>query len=288
MRIKNTRVLITGASRGLGAVLADSLAAQGADLMLVARSQVDLEVVRSRVARHGTRVLTQAVDLGASGSLEPLVEHARSELGAIDILVNNAGLERIGFYEDLTASDIEQVIALNLTVPMQLSRLVLPDMLQRNRGHLLNIASIAGLVPFAFGETYGATKHGLVGFTRALRTSLKERGSAVSASVLCPGFVWDTGMFQEARDRHGVVPHWLLGSCTSSQVAQAALRAIERDDPEIVVNSTPLQDLAALSTALPRMRERVAKALDFNAAARILAERRRKERKLELELEPSG
>ena len=139
---------------------------------------------------------------------------------------------------------------------MLLTRLVLPGMLARNRGHVLNIASIAGLRPFAFGETYGATKHGLVGFTRALRTSLKERQSAVSASALCPGFVSDTGMFQEARDRHGVVPHWLLGNCTSAQVAREALRAIERDEPELVVNSTPLRDIAALAVALPRMRER--------------------------------
>ncbi len=277
MQLKNARVLLTGASRGLGAVFADALAARGAHLMLVARTHADLEVVRGRVAKYGTCVLARAVDVGAPETLAPLVEETKRELGGIDILVNNAGLERVGHYEELGDSDITQVVALNLTTPMLLTRSVLGDMLAQNQGHILNVASIAGLAPFAFGETYGATKHGLVGFTRALRASLKERHTLVSASALCPGFVSDTGMFQEARDRHNVHPHWLLGTCTSEQVVRAAIRAIEQDEPEVVVNSTPLGEMAALSAVLPKFRERIMKALDVNKAARTLAEQRRKE-----------
>ena len=249
MDLSEARILITGASRGLGAVLADAFAARGANLLLVARSQSDLEQVAKQVSKHGTRVLTLAVDLGDQSKLEGVIAHAGRELGAIDILVNNAALEKIGFYEDLSAKEIEDVVALNLTTPMVLTRLALPGMIARNRGHVLNVSSIAGLGPFAFGETYGATKHGLIGFTRSLRASLKERSSKVSASALCPGFVADTGMYQEARDRYGVATHWLLGKCTSAQVAQDAVRAIEQDEPEIVVNSTPLRDMAALGVA---------------------------------------
>jgi short-subunit dehydrogenase len=249
--------------------------------VLVARSGADLEKVRTHVARHRTRVVAVTADLAARDAPERVAEQTDRELGQLDVLVNNAGLERVGFYEDLRAEDIEEVVALNLTAPMLLTRRVLPGMLARNRGHVLNVASIAGLGAFAFGETYGASKHGLVGFTRALRASLKERRSEVSASVLCPGFVSDTGMYQEARDRYGVATDRLLGTCTSDQVVRAALQAIERDEPEVVVNSTPIRHAAALGVALPRAAERVARVLGFNTTAHRLAERRRAERPAE-------
>ncbi len=279
--LSNSKILLTGASRGIGAVLADALAARGADLLLVARSEPDLEEVRARVAKRGTRVLTLSVDLGDHRALERLVEVARRDLGEIDVLVNNAGIEQMGFYEDLTSAEIERSIALNLATPMLLTRLVLPDMLARDRGHILNVASIAGLGATAFGEAYGATKHGLVGFTRSLRASLKARGSAVSASVLCPGFVAGTGMYQEVHERYGVVAPWRLGTSAPAGVARAALRAIERDEPELIVNRTPLRHLIALGAALPRTVERVTRAFDVNAASRELAERRRAERHAE-------
>jgi hypothetical protein len=111
-----------------------------------------------------------------------------------------------------------------------------------------------------------------------LRASLKERGSKVSASALCPGFVSDTGLYRDVRDRYGVASHWALGTCSSQEVARAAVRAIQRDQPEVVVNSTPLRPMAALGLALPRAAERVTRVLELNAAARRLAEQRRAER----------
>lgn len=281
MELSKAKVVVTGASRGLGAVLAESLAERGADLLLVARSQAGLETVRAGVAKYGTRVFTLAADLGERGACEQVVAHAQRELGSIDVLVNNAGLECMGFYEDLGVAEIEQVVALNLTAPMVLTNLVLADMVARDRGHVLNIASIAGLAPFAFGETYGSTKHGIVGFTRALRASLKERGSAVSASVLCPGFVSDTGLYAEVRDKYGVTPPRRLGHCTSAQVVEGALRCVERDLPDLIVNNTAFRDIAALGVAFPRLAERVARRLRVNAPAHRLAKRRREERERE-------
>ncbi|MBC7171642.1 MAG: SDR family NAD(P)-dependent oxidoreductase, partial [Polyangiaceae bacterium] len=219
-----------------------------------------------------------SADLGDRDALEHLVDHARRELGPIDVLVNNVGVEQMGFYEDLGWADIDRAIALNLAAPMVLTRLVLPEMLARDRGHVLNVASIAGLGPTAFGETYGATKHGVVGFTRSLRASLKARASAVSASVICPGFVSDTGMYQAVHERYGIAAHWRLGTCTPSHVAGAAVRAIERDAPEVIVNRMPLRHLVALGAALPRAVELLTRAFDVNASSRELAEHRRAER----------
>ncbi len=276
--LNHTRALVTGASRGIGAVLADTLAARGADLLLVARSTKDLEAVRDRVARHGRRVAVRAADLSDVASVRALAEFARGEHGGIDLLVNNAGVEQMGYYEDLDPSDIERTITVNLTAPMLLTRLLLPDMLDRDRGHVLHVASIAGLGPTAFGEPYGATKHGLVGFSRSLRASLKARGSAVSSSVICPGFVSDTGMYAEVHERYGTNAHWRLGTCTPDDVARAAIRAIERDEPERIVNRLPIRHLVALGVVLPGAVERVAEVFDANAESRALAERRRAER----------
>jgi hypothetical protein len=95
---------------------------------------------------------------------------------------------------------------------------------------------------------------------------------------LCPGFVSDTGLYREARGRYGVTPHWRVGTCTSTQVARAALQAIERDEPETIVNRTPFRDIAAFGVAFPRIAERVARVLDIYEPARRLAELRRAER----------
>jgi len=276
--LANARAIVTGASRGIGAVLADALAARGAELLLVARSQTGLDSVRERLAKHDTRVLTYSADLSDRRAIEGLVEFAQREFAPVDLLVNNAGVEQVDFYEDLAVADIEQTIAVNLTAPMVLTRLLLPDMLARDRGFVLNIASIAGLGPTAFGEPYGATKHGLVGFTRALRASLQTRNSAVSASVVCPGFISGTGMYQDAVDRYGTTAPPQLGTCTPEAVSRACLRAIERDEPEVLVNGKAFRPYMVFGSAMPRAFERIVKRLKANVTFQQVAELRRAER----------
>ena len=165
-------------------------------------------------------------------------------------------------------------MAVNLTAPMLLARLLLPSMLAANRGHIVNIASLAGLGAAAFSEPYGATKHGLVGFTRALRASLQTRGSAVSASVICPGFVSDAGMYHDMHTHEGVVAPRTMGTCTPEAVAAAALRAIERDEPEVIVNGKAVRHLLALGVAFPRLVERLAKRLHVHELFHELARQR--------------
>jgi len=256
-----SRAILTGASRGIGAVLADALAARGVDLVLAARSEAGLDEVRAKVGRRE--------------QLERLVDFAQQKLGSVDLLVNNAAIEQMGYYEEMDLGVIESFVAVNLTAPMLLTRMLLPSMLVANRGHIVNIASLAGLAPTAFGEPYSATKHGLVGFTRALRATLQTRGSLVSASVICPGFVSDAGMYHEMNVQHGIVAPPQLGTCTPEAVAQASLRAIERDEPEVVVNGKPIRHLVVLGVAFPRLMERIAKKLDAHKAFHVLAKKRK-------------
>ncbi len=195
--------LITGASRGIGEKLAHAFAERGMRLLLTARSATDLEAVAARLRAKQVDVHTVAMDVTDRRAREELVQLAETQLGGVRLLVNNAGVEKIGKYEALTEDDVEHIVNVNLLAPMHLTRLVLVGMQGRRSGHVLNMASMAGLFGAAHAETYTATKHGLVGFTRSLRASAFEDNTGVSASVVCPGFVDDVGMYNLMRKNHG-------------------------------------------------------------------------------------
>src|SRR5205085_2660236 len=116
-------------------------------------------------------------------------------------------------------------LQVNLQAPMLLTRLVLPGMIRRGEGHILNMASLAGKSPPGFQEPYAATKAGLIAFTASLRETY--RGSGVSASVLCPGFL-ETGIYSRLKAKSGLSAPWLLRATSPKSVAGAMLRAIER------------------------------------------------------------
>ncbi|MEE2829961.1 MAG: SDR family NAD(P)-dependent oxidoreductase [Myxococcota bacterium] len=251
-----TVALITGASRGIGVDIVRHLAQRGAKLVLAARNQEKLEAVAAEARSLGSETLVRPTDLSLREDTEALVRDARSHFGHIDLLVNNAGVEHYAFFEEVSLDDLEWTTRINVTAPMALARLVLPGMLERNSGHIVNVASLAGLGPTAFGEAYGASKHAVVGFTRALRASLQTRGSGVSASVICPGFISDVGMFADKQAAHeGVEPVAFLGTSPPAAVARAVLRATEKDLPEVIVNRGPLRLSLALAMVFPRLGE---------------------------------
>jgi len=145
--------------------------------------------------------------------------------------VNNAGIESVLPFEEFRDDEIERVIAVNLQAPILLTRLVIPGMLVRGRGHIVNISSLSGKTGPPYHTIYASTKHGLVGFTLSLRSELK--GSGVSASVICPGYITEAGMFAEER---GMDPPKKSGAWgTPTDVARAVVRSIEKNVPEIIV-----------------------------------------------------
>ena len=245
--------LVTGASRGMGVHIVQALAQRGVNLVLAARSAEGLRTVAAELqARFPVRVLTVPTDMADEGALRALVEAAGREFGGIDILVNNAGLESACRYDQTDPTELRQMIEVNLLAPMLLSRLVLPDMLVRGRGHIVNIASVAGLIGTAYEETYNASKFGLVGFTRGLRLSAQDCGWPVSASVICPGFMSGVGMFADMAREHGVTAPKLVGTVDAAALGPAVLRAIEQDLPDaILMKGTPRMNVA-LSVLAPR------------------------------------
>ena len=190
---RRTVVLLTGASSGIGEATARVLAPQGYALALTARREDLLTRLAQELDPGGTRVGVFAADLSEETDRERLIEAVLARFGRIDVLINNAGVT-IPSGRWWNDPDPLRVIDLNLKVPADLTRRVLPAMLERRGGHIVNIGSVAGRV--ATHGMYSASKFGLRGFSLALRRELL--GSGVNVSLVSPGFV-RTAFTQGAR-----------------------------------------------------------------------------------------
>ncbi len=223
------RALVTGASRGLGREIARCLALQGIDVALTARSAGDLQSVaqtlREQTGRYFAVFACDLSDVSACGDLATWTER---EFGPLDILVNNAGIERAAAYRDRSQAEIERDIALNLTAPMLLAHALLPAMIERGGGHILNIASLSGVIATPYQEPYSATKFGLVGFSRSLRLTALMENWNIGVSALCPGFIEGDGMF--ARIARTIdLPAAEMEAASLAAVGKAAIDAIEQN-----------------------------------------------------------
>lgn len=169
MRTTDAHVLLTGATGTIGAALARRLAARGARVTLLARTPGQLHAL----ARE-TGAVAFPADLCDPVGLAGLVDRVETEQGPVDVLVNNAGVETTGLLTDLRAEDLRRTIDLNLTAPLELCRQVLPGMLDRGRGHLVNISSLSGVATFPGLAVYGGSKAGLTHATSGLRADLRH------------------------------------------------------------------------------------------------------------------
>jgi short-subunit dehydrogenase len=268
--------LVTGASRGIGAHVALALARRGMDLVLAARSQAGLDEVADRVrGATGVTVTTLAVDLADRAEAAALVGRAEAEAGRVDVLVNNAGIEYMGRPDEAAFDDLVTITDVNLLAPMVLTRNVLPGMVSRGRGHVVNVASVAGLLASAYAEPYNATKFAVVGYTRALRLTAQDLGWPVSASAVCPGFVSGEGMFADVQNQYGVTAPKIAGALPAELTGEAVVRAVEKDLPEVIVMRGPARAFVATSHLAPRAWERLFKRINLAAPFRDIVTARR-------------
>lgn len=272
--LEGRTALVTGASRGLGRVIAVALAGEGMELALAARTREKLEETAARVRDRGGRAEVLPTDLSDRDDLARLAAGAEERLGGVDLLVNNAGVTRPYPYHLREEGAVADAVEVNLVAPMLLTRRLLPGMVERGRGHVVNMASLAGKAGPPYEAVYGATKAGLIGFTQSLRR--EYRGTGVSASVICPGYVTDTGMYAEGIAESGAEAPTTAGRATPAGVARAVIDAVRGDEPEILVNSTPVRPLTVLSEASPRLGEWIARRLglfdSFERSARRAVE----------------
>lgn len=258
--LNGKKVLITGGSRGIGPIIAQSLVNRGANIILTARSDSALREVVNRLYKSGLNILAIPADLRDSSQREKLVIDVMKKFGTIDILINNAGLETEGIYAELSWSAIRENIEVNLVAPMALTRHILPVMLNKKAGHIINISSIAAKSGAPYAAVYSGTKAGLAEWSRALRLELA--GTGVHFSTIFPGYVREVGMFA----RFGVKSPWIIGSCSPYQVANAVINAIEKGRLEILVNSRPLRYSFLLNELSPRFGDwlmRISGAVNF-------------------------
>ena len=254
--MKNYRTaIVTGASHGIGPFIVKALAKEGMNLVLAARSGDELEQVASSadIRAAGVHVLTVPTDVTERDALRALVSTAERTFGQVDVLVNNAGGDLQREFHNYTAEEVEALISLNLTGPIELTRLLLPGMLQRKQGHIVNISSMGGSVSFPYTEVYSAAKDGLIAFTRVLRTDYRQAG--VSSSVLILGPIKDAGTgartMQEMNQRMSAMGK--VSMSPPEAVAQAVLKSIRRDKAEVVVMPGPGRLMRALMTLFPGM-----------------------------------
>lgn len=248
MELSGANALVTGAAGGLGRYISRALAAQGANLALSDLPGDALDERVKEVAGFGTTVEAVPADLAKQGERRGLIEQAESALGPIDVLVNNAGLEFVGPYAEAPLSQIDLITKVNLLSVLELSRIALPGMLERRRGQIVNVASLAGKSALAYFHTYNATKFGVVGFSHALRHELTDE--PVSVTVICPGFIEREGMYGRVEEH--VAPQNPLGSSPPEEVGAAVVRAVRDDPAEIIISKRPVRPLIALGSVAPK------------------------------------
>jgi 3-oxoacyl-[acyl-carrier protein] reductase len=217
--------LVTGGSRGIGAAIAAALAEAGAAVAINYRERADeAEAVAAKIKDIGGRAMTIAADVSQAAAVAKMVDHVASALGAIDILVNNAGTAMVRGIDDLTESDFDQTIAVNLKSAFLCTQAVLPAMRAKKWGRIVNISSGAARGPGAIGVHYNASKAGMEGLTRGYAARLVKEGITVNA--VAPSLI-ETDMMRGRSDLARNIPLGRMGR--PNEVAQAVLMVLEND-----------------------------------------------------------
>lgn len=181
--------LVTGASRGIGAAIADTLAAQGAKVIGTATSESGAAAIGERLAANGG--VGRVLDVADGAQVEALIEAIGKEFGAIGILVNNAGITRDNLLMRMKDEDWQAILDTNLSSVFRTSKAVMRGMMRARRGRIINIASVIGVTGNAGQANYAAAKAGIIGFSKSLAKEIGSRG--VTVNVVAPGFI-DTDM----------------------------------------------------------------------------------------------
>lgn len=227
-------VIITGASSGIGAACAELFGERDYQVVLAARRMERLKRTAQSIRAQGGEALPVQTDVSDLAQLRRLVDRTLSVYGRIDVLINNAGIGRLRWLDELDPeSDIALPVQVNLTAPMQLTRLVLPQMIKQEQGSIVNVASGGAWLAVPTYSVYTGTKYGLRGFTRSLRREL--RGTRVRVIGVYPGSV-DTEFDQQAGvtwEIESETPPWLLLS--PDDVAGSILRAVESGRKTVIL-----------------------------------------------------
>ncbi|HTI96027.1 MAG TPA: 3-oxoacyl-ACP reductase FabG [Rudaea sp.] len=213
--------LVTGASRGIGAAIADTLAAHGAKVIGTATSEVGAQAIGQRLAAHGG--VGRVLNVTDSAAVETLVDDIAKEFGSVSILVNNAGITRDQLLMRMKDEDWQAILDTNLSSVYRTSKAVMRGMMKARRGRIVSIASVVGLTGNPGQANYAAAKAGIIAFSKSLAREIGSRG--ITVNVVAPGFI-DTDMTRALTDdqRKALLPNIALGRLGAAQdIADAVL-----------------------------------------------------------------
>jgi len=198
MTLKGRVALVTGGGRGIGREIALAFAREGLAVAVAARTLSQVEEAAAAVRALGAKALPVALDVADAGAIPAAVKAVSDALGPVDVLVNNAGIAESAPFAKTDPALWERHLRVNVTGPFLLTREVLPGMLERGWGRVINVASLAGLFGAPYITAYATSKHALVGFTRAVAAEVSGKGVTVNA--LCPGYVATDLSWKAARN----------------------------------------------------------------------------------------
>lgn len=243
-------VLLTGAAGGIGQHIARALIAQQAKVVCLGRSPEPLEALKAELIDLGGSAIAVPFDLQNLSAIPGLIADIERQVGPVDGVINNAAIEQFRPFPAYDLADIQAMITTNLTAPMALTQQLLPGMLARGCGHIVNISSGAGKRGAPFNSVYSATKAGLINWSDALRLELAD--TPVNISIVCPG-ITDTGMFHaletEAPEGMKVTP--------PEAVAAVIIQAILHNQPEVMLDGLTNKVFAALCQLSPQLGDRI-------------------------------
>ena len=265
--LRDRVALVTGGSRGLGLQLARELAARGAKIAICARDPDELADARNDLLARGAKVVALPCDITERAQLERLVADVHQQLGLVDVLVNNAGVIQVGPMKVMTVEDYEQAMATHFWAPLHLMMAVLPEMLERGCGRIVNIASLGGKIAVPHLLPYTASKFALVGLSEGMRAELAKDGIAVTTAV--PGLVRTGGALHAIFKGHfrdefrwfATADSMQLTALQAERTAHRIVDAMIHGDPEIIL-STHAQLATRLAALAPSLTQRALALVD--------------------------
>ena len=220
MILAGKKAVVTGAGKGIGAAVARSLAAAGAEVLVAARTRSDVERVAAGLVADGYAAWAESCDVTDPAQIEALSKAALEHLGQVDVLVNNAGIAHSAPLKAISLDTWNRIFAVNVTGTFLCTQAFVPGMVERGWGRVVNVASIAGRAGAAYIAAYSASKHAVLGFTRSVAAEVAASGVTVNA--VCPGYV-DTDMTKDSVER--IVEK-------TGRAAEQVTEAIRRTSPQ--------------------------------------------------------